>query len=312
MYGRILTEQALRDARKPEFWQSVCPDLSITTNPFLNCEPLRTVTPSNISSMARQIANEGYFQLPPIADNERMARLAKCVSRVVKAGFPATFAIVYDALWDLLGSLSSVMAPILGRDYLALPDYWIWHVDARTRTEGWTPHRDDEKGRPCLRPDGTPTLATVWIPFTNACPTNSCIYVLPTHLDPHYPDQLHDVTVPVTALQAIRALPAKAGSLLCWNQYLLHWGSARTPAAKEPRTSIGIYFQSADVPPFDLSVIDLKSPFSFQERLGINARMINKYKHVDAFPSNLLQFCKTQAHFYDVTHSNTLRALALR
>jgi hypothetical protein len=102
----------------------------------------------------------------------------------------------------------------------------------------------------------------MWIPFTDADTHNSCIYVLPFPHDPavqsflrgenvatmiHYENQIF--------LPNVRALPARAGSVVGWTPYILHWGSQSTDWATQPRISVGIYYHAADTAkvtvPFD-------------------------------------------------------------
>ncbi|ETX07275.1 MAG: hypothetical protein ETSY2_12105 [Candidatus Entotheonella gemina] len=293
-----VTDETLAAARKVPFWQSLCPHLTLSANPFLHLDPPYAIGAIEGDQAMRQIVDEGYFYLPSVIPAEEISPLAKGVSAVVEAGFPAPFALVYDEVWRLLARLTHVLAPILGADYVALPDFWLWHVDRHTETSGWVPHRDYETERDVLRPDGRPTLMTVWIPFSDATPLNSCIYVLPNHLDPNYPDNLRPYTVPQHALQAIRALPAPAGSVLGWNQYLLHWGSSSSTWATQPRISIGIYFQSGDVDPYELPVIDLQAPLSLNDRLGIIGHMIVKYNYMYGYPNAITQLSAHYDHMY--------------
>ncbi len=59
----------------------------------------------------------------------------------------------------------------------------------------------------------------------------------------------------------------RAGSILAWNQYLLHWGGSCSKWAQNPRISSGIYFQSADVEPFVPHPVDFSQPLPLRRRL---------------------------------------------
>ena len=51
-------------------------------------------------------------------------------------------------------------------------------------------------------------------------------------------------------VQGARALPAGAGSVLCWNGNTIHWGSScagHRPGGSEPRKSIAMTFRRSNV-----------------------------------------------------------------
>uniref|UniRef100_B8HXW9 Phytanoyl-CoA dioxygenase n=1 Tax=Cyanothece sp. (strain PCC 7425 / ATCC 29141) TaxID=395961 RepID=B8HXW9_CYAP4 len=293
-----------RNLGRADFWQSLCPYLRITDHPFTKFAAPYEIDDIHKEHFVRAIIEEGYFQIPSIIPKQQTDMISNAITDIVSAGFPPPFVLLYDELWQIFGRLENVLRPVLGESYYVVPDFWIWKVDPKYESTGWTPHRDEIKKRYALRSDGRPPLMTVWIPFTDATPLNSCIYVLPTHLDPNYPDKIKDFTISYESLQHIRALPATAGSIICWNQYLLHWGSSRTQWVTNPRISIGIYFQSADVAPFDISLISLNKSLPFQDRLGIVSYSITKYidKHYKKkfLPDELLAFCENHSKLYRV------------
>ena len=106
---------------------------------------------------------------------------------------------------------------------------------------GWAPHRDrPDADATSFREDGAPKYTTIWVALTEATPKNSCLSVVPKQIDPGYMagDQGRN---PLTAIfhkngnfQEIRALPASAGSLICFSHRLLHWGTAPDPHANAP------------------------------------------------------------------------------
>lgn len=245
-----------------------------------------------------QIIKEGYFQTPSVIPEAECEKLKNCIFKVTRKGFPASFATVYDEFWKLFARLSNVFTPILGPNYQLQAGMNVYFVEKGIQAAGWSPHRDYELREDVLRPDGRPTLASVWIPLTDATTLNSCIYVLPTNLDPNCPGNLKKTTIDSKLLSSTRALPAKAGSILGWNQHLIHWGSRSSEWAKEPRISVGAYFQSRDVDPYvDDLVIDFSSPVSFQFRLGVIGLLIRQEKltplyAMPKYPDNLFSFCK--------------------
>jgi hypothetical protein len=222
--------------------------------------------------------------------------LAAAVAAVVAAGFHPLFAIVFDEFWQLLATLAPALEPILGPGPRLIPDFWLWHVDPAADRAGSAPHRDAGYSG-TLRSDGRPTLITVWLPLTDATPSNSCIYVLPLSRDPNYPVPRN---VPIDAsLQDIRALPAAAGSILGWNQHILHWGSRSCPEARHPRISWAMYFQSADVPDFDPLARRLSGPLSFELRLGYIGAALAIYSTRVPLPPPLKAFVLLSKRFLD-------------
>ena len=181
----------------------------------------------------------------------------------------------------------------MGRDYRALPDFWVL---ARTNENaaGWGPHRD--RCVPTLDPDNSPHTLTVWLPFTDATPLNGCMYVLPgtphddrfvgaagTAGQQHRPQSTQD----------IRALPATAGSMLAWNQAVLHWGSRGSRLGTGPRISAAFEFQRADRPAFNSPLLDPHRIPSFSERLGLIGKRVLRYRHMYPLPDDVAAIATT-------------------
>jgi ectoine hydroxylase-related dioxygenase (phytanoyl-CoA dioxygenase family) len=180
---------------------------------------------------------------------------------------------------------------MLGENYRVLGDFWIWCISSRTASAGWRPHRDYQfRKRMTVRDDGTPLIVTVWIPFTDATPLNGCIYLLPMSRDPNVPDRLLSFEIP--NLQDVRALPAQAGSVLAWNQYVLHWGGAASTWADGPRMSTGIYAQAADVPLFTDKPVDFDQDLPFARRLSLISANLLLYQNEHRFPPEVVEVAR--------------------
>ncbi len=316
MNWKTPSEEVLDLAREPAFWLELNPELHITDDPFQPPRAPYAADPDQLQNAVEQVRTEGYAKFDPLVPLAETQPLATAVSRVVAAGLPGPLAIVYDEIWSMLGRLTGVLEPILGSTCRVLPDLWIWHIDGKRETAGWPIHRDDELDRWSLNEDGSPQLVTIWIPFTDVTPESSCMYVLPTHLDSNYPDKLAEWTIPEGAEASIRALPARAGSVMLWNQYAIHWGSRHSRWAPGPRISLAIYVQSAAVEPFgarppDPGIIardvpapppvDLTSPLAFEDRLAFATRMVWKYSDLIDFPEGVVAFCEaTGQRFLDL------------
>lgn len=227
----------------------------------------------------QRMAEDGYFNdhLPSLG---RMAMaLGEGASRCVQLGLPPVFLFVFDEVWQCFYALAPVLESILGRPLAVLPDFWLWHVDPKAAEAGWAPHVD--KGARALAPDGRPLALTVWIPLSDATPLNSCIYLLPASRDREYgvpPDKRsHGID-----LAQIRALPGAPGDWFCWNQAVLHWGSASSRFAEQPRISMALEFQRGDIAPFNEPLIRNATGLDFRARLWLVAKQIMQYRHMYA------------------------------
>jgi hypothetical protein len=127
-----------------------------------------------------------------------------------------------------------------------------------------------------------PRVLTVWVPVTDSNPVNSCMYIVPANRDPQYKRSIYDLRIGGTQfrLEDIRAIPAVAGTLNCWNQYIFHWGSRSSRRAREPRISYALYCQRGDMTPVDGTVIDHRQGVDFETRLGIICRGLHRYSYI--------------------------------
>ena len=296
----------VKRAEDIEFWRSICPHLSISESPLSSNMKPYAVSPHDIQKMGKQVLEEGYFQVVPVVPRQQTKLMADSVRTVVDHGFPATFVLVYDQVWQMLSRLENLLSPVLGAFYFMTLDVWIYYIRGvnEERAEpkedsGWSPHRDGKPVFNTLRDDGRPQLLTVWIPFTDTTVEHSCMYVLPTHLDPNYPNNLLEYSVPRESLQDIRALPAEAGAVLGWNDYALHWGSRSSRWADGPRISLGARFQSRDLDGSNFLTLDPNSSFNFQARLATIGALFNRYSRRTKCPEALVNFCRSQALLYN-------------
>lgn len=289
--SKSVTDEVLQAAEEPDFWKSLCPELNVTEDPYSDTVSAYHIDAHEMETSVRQIIKEGYFQTPPIIPQADIETLTDCISKVTQEGFPHVCALVYDEFWRVLGRLSNVLSPVLGSNYQLLQGVDIFHVRKGIEAAGLPPHRDYEFRKDVLRPDGRPTLASVWIPLTDVTPLNSCLYVLPTNLDPNCPGNLKKATIDSKLVPSIRALPAKAGSIICWNQHIIHWGARSSEWAAEERIALGTYYQSRDVAPYiEGLTFDLPSPIPFHFRLDIIRRSLRAQLVGSNEPSAMKRF----------------------
>ncbi len=273
---RIRTFRARRDdVPDVEYWRRLNPECHISDSPFPGSPEPYPICPEAMKKNLARIRKEGYFQTEPVVEPAEVEKLRRCVAVVVTNGHPPGYALVYDEFYRVMARLGSVLSPVLGPDFQLVPDECdAYHVPADGRAAGSPPHRDTLRTATSVEPDGTPTLVNVWVPLTDATALNSCIYVLPAHLDPHYPHRGGAMSPDRIDLRGrdlpnVRALPARAGSVLCWGTHLLHWGARSSEHAAGPRVSFATYYQSRRVPPYHEVTMDIPSPLPFARRLRL-------------------------------------------
>lgn len=260
-------------------WRSYETGLHIADDQYLKNQNYFKIPDEVLDKIKKDVITEGYFELPPLNWELPIDQMANLIEKLKNDGIPTTFGFVYDEYWLMYFRLHQILKKLLG-DYKKLPDFWIWHVDPNKEESGWSPHRD--KTRATLNGDGSPNAFTIWLPLTDSTTTNGCMYILPADRDPVYNTERErewDIKYP-----DIRALPAKSGAVLGWNQAVLHWGSRASKRSKSPRISMALEFQSADRAPLNMPLMEPGYFPTFHERLMLIAKQILQYKHM--YPLN--------------------------
>ena len=263
------------DAEDRRFWTALAPSLSIEGD---GLSP-RLHLPSP-DALLPDLRREGYVNVAGAFDEAAIAPARHAVATVAAHGIPLPFAFVYDEVWALFVALRPFLAAALGDGYRMLPDFWAWQIAPDDDAHGWGPHRD--RIRPTVDAENNPASLTVWLPLTDATPLNGCIYVLPAHRDDCFRRRVWDGpdNTLVAAPQDIRALPAAAGSLLAWNQALLHWGGRASRLAVRPRVSLSCEFQRGDRGAINPPRLDPHAPPPFLARLGLAGKQVLQYRHM--------------------------------
>jgi len=288
-----------------ETWKALNPELSITKQPFSHQPADFDIDEDEAEQCLQGIIKEGYLKTNPIIPEPEVKLIADAIEKIHALGLPPVFAYVYDETWQIFRRLSKIVEPILDKNYkITIAGMWAWRIDKTG--SGFSIHRDIYAKD--AQADGRPAHLTVWIPFTDATPENSCMHMLPINLDPNYPDNMRSKEI--TNYSDIRALPAKAGSILAWNANIAHWGSKSSSKAQHPRISIAMDFSRADA---DLDADDLadyasgpdlnadnSTEFTFEQRLNAIGESMLFYKnrinqrHADK-AALLFEFCKSHA-----------------
>ncbi len=261
------------------FWKKLNPELSITPHPLSQQPADLDISSAAAERCVKRVIDEGYFTTEALIPNAEVTAIAEAIERIVSLGLPPVFIYVYDEVWQIFNRLSKVIDPVLDVDYkISIAGMWAWHIGKEG--EGFPIHRDMFAYN--LLEDGRPKHLTLWIPFTDVTPLHSCMHVLPTHLDPHFPGKLRE-KIEIKNYSHIRALPVKAGSIVAWNANIAHWGSKASKWTEQPRISIGMDFSRADA---DMETGNLSyaggphvtNEMPYEERLKAIGQAISFYK----------------------------------
>ena len=290
--ARSLTRADLCSA---DFWRGLAPQLRIGDVSRSDSE---TAPHQSYERLGQRMLRDGYFGDHDNALEQLTPAVGEAVKRCVALGLPAVFAWVYDEPWACYARLRPVFAHFLGADYKPLPAFWAWHVDPKKGETGWKPHRDNRYQS--LAADGSPLTLTCWIPLSDANPLNSCMYIVPKHVDPGY-SLPAGMPEPPTPVFAARALPARPGDYLVWNQCVLHWGGPTSEFAEHPRMSLALEFQRGDIPPVMRPfprgahrpalppLLEQQPSPSFGTRIQLVARQILQYQHMYGLSQGLAE-----------------------
>ncbi|RAP34800.1 hypothetical protein DID77_00435 [Candidatus Marinamargulisbacteria bacterium SCGC AG-439-L15] len=252
------------------FWNAFFPELSIETP-----KKITPINGINNEQCKKQLQTDGYCGYYNTFNETETQLMAKCVQKLYTSGLLPIFLSLYDCFWERLFSIHPILQHLLAKDYWILPDIWAWYVDPKEGSAGWAPHRD--KLVPVIRDDGNADSLTLWFSLSDATPENGCITVLPASLDPNYPN---NPAMTIENFQDLRALPAEAGSVLIWNQAILHWGGKSSQWSNTPRISFACEIQQTDIPPFNEPCLEPGVFPSFSQRLQLIGKQILQYQHM--------------------------------
>lgn len=281
----------LTELSNKNFWQEFAKDFHIEDQAFQNSIARLSIESSELEKAEKKLFKEGYLHFE---NKDILSGFAPCSDLVLKfvdQGILPIFALIFDEFWLIQKRIEKVFSTYLDDSYKLLPAIWVWCIDNQNDHAGWAPHRD--RDRFSVDENNKPKVLTLWVPLTEAKPTNGCIYLVPAHLDRNYGTE-NENNLGGFDLASIRALPAKPGDFLIWNHSILHWGAKAAEDSREPRISIGFEFQCGELEPMKEKIYDpLKMP-SFEERLDIIASQIIQYVHMYDVPQSMIDFAKSR------------------
>ena len=262
-------------ATDPDFWRHLNPAMTITEGGLQKPTKGVEVSRSVIAAAKEMVVEEGYFKIDSLIEPAKLKDLANCVRKLHAENWPETFAFVYDDFWQMFQRTSFVMSELLGRDYKQMPNLWMFYLECNSQSRGWVPHRDRARMK-TLDSNGYPHSINIWLPLTDATPENGCMYMLPAGYDENYNGDLGIQLC--SSLQDIRAVPAKAGDFLGWNEAVFHWGGRSSKLAKDPRISMATVYQSVKIDPLEWPLINPQTVPPFIERVGMVSQQFLRFQ----------------------------------
>lgn len=268
------------DAERRAFWADLCPKLSLEGQGAATPPPAPAPALGELGTHLSNLKVEGYLQAENAFSPEVIVPVREAVATLAARNIPLPFIFVFDEPWALFQAMRPLLEHVLGKGYKALPDFWVWFVPTKDGAAGWGPHRD--RVQPTVERDNSPRSLTVWLALSDATAENGCMHILPAHLDERFKRRVWDGddNNVVYEPQNIRALPVPSGTLMAWNQAVLHWGGRSSRLAKAPRVSAAFEFQRGDRPAYNTPLLDPGRTPTFEERLGLVGKQVLQYQHM--------------------------------
>ncbi|MBF6567628.1 MAG: phytanoyl-CoA dioxygenase family protein [Candidatus Binataceae bacterium] len=261
-------------ALDPEYWRALAPELSIGND--TGALPAKSIGSRRCNELCAKLSREGYVHLDSVIARPALPAMLSLLTTLRDYKWPLAMAFVYDQFWYAwrVPALVRMASAFLGPGYRIVPQrVWVFHVQPVRGAAGFPLHSDAP---------GVTDRLNVWIPLTEVTLDNSCIYVIPKDLGTARVRKFFSSPTPVSeiaeAMQMARPLPARAGSILCWDSEVYHWGAICHAPGLE-RISIGVELIGERATPMDDEddLIDHRLMPSFEQRLRAIGRSITWY-----------------------------------
>lgn len=300
------TEKLFQKACSIDYWRALNPHLTVCENLDFSRFEINPINAAENQKLSEKLAREGYFQTAPLIDKTIVGRMRDGIETLRAEGWHELCAFVYDEFWQVTRtpSLVEFLRGALGENFKAMPHVVVHYVHAETGA-GWSPHVDffDRENR-----------FTVWFSLAEATLENGCMHVIPKHrvsdelLEKWMKTETLDHREACRLLQASRALPVEAGTILGWERDVIHWGGFSSRRV-EPRISLSAVYLRENVAPLE-DEIPLLSPDkipTFAQRLLAVGKAFDYYSiHVLALRKYRELSGKLVAEFKERAAAETL------
>ncbi len=124
---RKLPEGLAIASQSAEFWRRLAPELTIS-----DAQPGRPVVrdAETAGTERMHLVNDGYLHVRAPGLDAPFDRIASSLTRIVSAGFPASFIGVYDEVWSLAAQMAPVKDGVFGGKAAMVPAFWASHAGA--------------------------------------------------------------------------------------------------------------------------------------------------------------------------------------
>jgi hypothetical protein len=255
----------------PEFWAAIAPELTVSPSLDVAAVARCSLDGGERGELPLRMRRDGFFVAEAVLPAEQMARLKRGVESVRARFGHEVFALLYDEFWSVLARVSSLIELVLGSGHRVVPLPYVNYVPPGDA--GFGPHRD--RNDRAVTSDGLPNFVTAWISLTDAGAERACLSLLPACRDRNFPERLERLEI--HDLRDVRSAPVPAGSVICFNQALLHWGTRN--AAPEPRVSFAFELERASFEEAREPCIPLDAPLTFDQRLGFVGAVVGMLSH---------------------------------
>ena len=164
-----------------EYWQRLCPHLTITSDGGTNLAAAEhSQKDGGEELLLERLIDDGYALIDSPCSTILRESVCQGISDLeLKHSLPATFILLFDETWRLAAE-SQQRLPLRHKNMCFNFDMLAWHIDARRKQVGFSPHRDRQPDnldalKDSFYPDGQAKYITHWIALAEANPNNSCL-----------------------------------------------------------------------------------------------------------------------------------------